>query len=87
MPGSFHRLIRNLRKIEERKVEMEETYEAGTARPIKETEKALLVHLDGVGETWVPKWAIHDDSEVWKEDQEPGELVVLSKFASKEGWL
>jgi hypothetical protein len=28
---------------------------------------------------------IHDDSEVWAEDSEPGEMVVEQWFADKEG--
>lgn len=62
-------------------------FTAGTGTVIKDSGKAILVDLDGVGKVWVPKWAIHDDSEIWEEDQEPGELVVKEKFAESEGWI
>ena len=53
-------------------------------RCIKETDKAILVDVEGE-EVWIPKSQVHDDSEVWKADQE-GELVVSSWFARKRGW-
>jgi hypothetical protein len=57
----------------------------GQARVLRATTKALLVEVDGE-QTWVPKSCIHDDSEVWRDDSEPGELVVKAWFARKEGW-
>lgn len=47
-----------------------------------ETEKALLVDIDG-DETWIPKSVIHDDSEVYKMETE-GQLVLPQWFAEKE---
>lgn len=44
---------------------------------MRSTGKALLVNIPGVGETWVPQSAIHDDSEVWNcTDGSAGTLVV-----------
>lgn len=36
--------------------------------------------------TWVPKRAVHDDSDVYDLDQEEGRLVVKDWFAEKVGW-
>lgn len=58
----------------------------GHAHVVRATDKALLVKTeDGDEPIWVPKSVIHDDSEVWGEDSEPGELVVHEWFAEKEG--
>lgn len=35
---------------------------------------------------WIPKSAIHDDSEIWKLGQEPGELVIEDWLAESKGW-
>jgi hypothetical protein len=50
--------------------------------------KALLIYIPELDDhsTWIPKSAIHDDSEVWKEDQE-GKLVIKDWFAEKKGWI
>lgn len=48
-----------------------------------ETEKALLVDIDGE-EKWIPKSQIHDDSEVYENGHE-GTLVITGWFAKKEG--
>lgn len=56
---------------------MSEGYEVGQARCVRATPKALLLKIDGVGEEWVPRSQIHDDSEVYDEDHN-GTLVVLS---------
>ena len=50
---------------------------------IKDTGKALLCLIEGE-EIWIPQWAVHPDSEVYNEDTE-GELVILERFAEKEG--
>lgn len=47
--------------------------------------KAILFDIDGV-EVWVPKSAIHDNSELWEVGQPPGQLVVKQWFAEKRGW-
>lgn len=36
---------------------------------------------------WIPKSAIHDDSEIWKLNQEPGELVIHEWCAEQKGWI
>lgn len=53
---------------------------------LRETEKALLVDISGIGETWVPKSQIHADSEVYEPNQE-GALVVMEWFADRLGAL
>ncbi len=51
----------------------------------RETEKAILVEIPDLSEEiWIPKWAVHDDSEVYEMGGE-GELVILERFARKEG--
>lgn len=57
----------------------------GETTVIRETEKAILVTVDGE-QTWVPKSVIHDDSEVWSRKNGEGQLVVKAWFAHKEGW-
>jgi hypothetical protein len=69
----------------------DETYEVD-AVCIRETHLAILVKCDEGGkkpiERWIPKSAIHDDSEVFNaEENREGLLVVKSWFAKKEGWL
>jgi hypothetical protein len=49
----------------------------------KETDKALLVEIDG-DEHWIPKSQIDDDSEVYQEGDE-GELVVSLWIAEQKG--
>lgn len=63
-----------------------EGFEVGTAGVSWETPDAVLFAIDGVGAVWVPKSAVHDNSEVWKRGQEPGALVVKPWFAKKKGW-
>lgn len=63
-----------------------EGFSAGLATPLKETTLAVLFRITDVGDEWIPKKCIHEDSEVWKEGQEEGELVVTLWFAEKKGW-
>jgi len=49
---------------------------------INETDLALLVNIPTVGEEWVPKSQIDDESEVW-ENGHSGELVISEWFAYK----
>jgi hypothetical protein len=56
----------------------------GDAQVIRETDKALLVDLDG-SEVWVPKSVVHDDSEVWSAENAVGDLVVKYWWAAKNG--
>ena len=48
----------------------------------RETEKALLVLIDGE-DKWIPKSVIHEDSEVWRAWDE-GTLAMMAWFAEKE---
>lgn len=58
----------------------------GDGQVIASSEKALKVELDTGDEVWIPRSCIHDDSEVYDdEDNAEGEVVVLSWWAQKEG--
>ena len=50
---------------------------------VKETEKAILVCIEG-DDYWIPKSQVDDDSEVYEDDTN-GTLVITEWFASKEG--
>jgi len=54
------------------------------ANAIGESEKALLVEMDGE-EEWIPKDHIHDDSECYKKGT-TGTLVVSQWLAQQRGW-
>lgn len=59
---------------------------AGTVKI--ETDKALLIELEDIGEErWVPKSVIHDDSEVYEAsgDGSSGDVVVMEWWATKNG--
>lgn len=57
----------------------------GECKAKRFTEKAILiVVVDTKEEVWVPRSQIHDDSEVFDEDNREGNLVVSSWFAAKE---
>lgn len=52
--------------------------------------KALRIEIGASGpSTWIPKFAIHDDSEVYgvKPDQREGRLVVREDIALEKGLL
>jgi hypothetical protein len=53
---------------------------------VRETEKAILVEASDLPDQqmWIPKSCVHDDSEVFKKDDE-GTLVVMEWFATKNG--
>lgn len=58
----------------------------GKATVVRATNLALCVRLDDEdSDRWVPKSQIHEDSEVYSENSDPGELVVKLWFAEKEG--
>ena len=59
------------------------TVEFDDVECVKETEKAILVDIEG-DEYWIPKSQVDDDSEVYEEDTE-GTLVISEWFANKEG--
>jgi hypothetical protein len=68
-------------------IDYDDGEEVGQATVIKDTGKAILCDIDGVGEQWVPQSCVHERSEVWKEGQAPGLLVVKTSFAEKQGWV
>jgi len=35
---------------------------------------------------WIPYWAVHEDSDVWKKDTS-GTLLIKERFAVECGWL
>jgi len=53
------------------------------AECIKETDKAILVTIDG-DEYWIPSSLVSDDSEVWKEG-DTGTLVIPQWLAEERG--
>jgi len=59
----------------------------GEAKAKRFTDKAVLVVLldNDNEEIWVPLSQIHDDSELFDEDNREGKLVVSKWFAEKEG--
>ena len=62
-----------------------EGFEVGQATALRDSGKALLVDVDGVGECWIPHSCIHDNSEVYDSDH-TGNLVVKNWWARKQGW-
>lgn len=57
------------------------------AECLKSTSKALLVNVDGE-EMWIPKSQIHDDSEVFDDDEHSqGTLVISEWIAEQKGLL
>ncbi len=59
----------------------------GQCQLLRTSTLALQVELESdPGDShWIPKSVIHDDSEVYDESTETGELVVFNWFAEKEG--
>jgi hypothetical protein len=50
----------------------------------RETDKAILVEIDGE-DRWIPKSVVHDDSEVYDENEHnEGTLALKAWFAEKE---
>lgn len=67
----------------------EEGVSLGDAKARRFTGKAVLVVLYDKDdkELWVPLSQIHDDSELFDEENTEGKLVVNRWFAEKEGLL
>jgi hypothetical protein len=64
-------------------------YDAGEkfkaeAEPMKETDKALLVNVEGE-ETWLPKQFIDDESEVYSMKSGAGMLIIPMWLAREKG--
>lgn len=55
----------------------------GQAVPINETAKALLVATEDGQRHWIPKSAVHNDSEVYSLKSGPGKLIVFRWLAEK----
>jgi hypothetical protein len=54
---------------------------------LKETEKALLVESKETGEEhWMPKSQIHDDSDVFQ-DEDEGDMIVSKWLANEKNLL
>jgi len=52
-----------------------------------DTEKAICVESENLDdEEWIPQSQIHEDSEVWKKEDE-GTLIVNDWFAKQKGWI
>jgi hypothetical protein len=62
---------------------MRQLAEIEDVEAIRETDAALLCLIAG-REVWIPKSQIHDDSEVWGEEQE-GTLVIPEWLAKEKG--
>jgi len=66
---------------------MGDTFTIEDATPLRDSGKAVLFDAPDLDEfEWIPKSAIHDDSEVWKTGQETGALVIHGWLADKRGW-
>lgn len=63
---------------------MSDTIQIQDVEPVRETDKALLVEVDGE-QKWCPKSVIDDDSEVYSMKSGGGTLVVQRWWAEKEG--
>ena len=61
----------------------------GQAKAKRFTSAAILVVLEDMDEeeeAWIPRSCIHDDSEVYDEDNKEGNLVVSAWLAKERGW-
>lgn len=66
---------------------MDEEFEIEDAEAIFDSGKALKVEAPVFDDfVWIPKSVITDNSEVWKEGQPSGSLIIKRWFAEKEGW-
>jgi hypothetical protein len=59
-------------------------HKMGEATVVRETDKAILVSFEDedTEQRWIPKSVVHDDSEIWKKDDN-GQLVVKTWWAEK----
>jgi hypothetical protein len=64
----------------------DKTVDVEVERIITETEKALLVVIDGA-EVWMPKNQIHDDSECYSLKSGPGTMTITRWIAEQKGLL
>lgn len=55
---------------------------------VKETERAVRVSSYALDEEiWLPKACVDDDSDVWEEGQEAGDLVISENMAKSKGLI
>lgn len=60
----------------------------GMAEVRGHTDKGLWLYIEDLDdEVFVPYSQIHEDSEVFEELSEPGELIVTEWFARKREWF
>ena len=60
----------------------------GNGKVIQSSDKALRVKLDTGDVVWIPKALIHDDSEVYDDDEgREGDVVVKTWWAEQEGLI
>ncbi len=58
----------------------------GEGKVVKSSELALQIKLETGDTVWIPKSVIHDDSEVFDDDENSeGEVVVKTWWAESEG--
>ena len=57
----------------------------GHGKLVGSSELALQIKLDTGETTWIPRSVIHDDSELYDDDNNEGEVVVKTWWAEKEG--
>ena len=74
--------------MRQRDQDSDDAFTLGKARVVRDTDKALLVYVEGMKkEIWIPKSVVHDDSEVYNTtDSSEGEFFVKTWFAKNEGW-
>jgi hypothetical protein len=66
---------------------MKTSVKLGYAMVRSETELAVMFDTKEHGTLWIPKRAIHDDSETWNSKNNAGELVVQGWFAEQRGLI
>jgi hypothetical protein len=66
---------------------MNTSVKLGYAMVRAETELAVMFDTKEHGTLWIPKRAIHDDSETWNMKNPDGELVVHEWFAEDRGLI
>lgn len=64
-------------------------FSMGHAEVKGSTPSGLWLQIDDLSgpDVFIPYKHIHDDSEVYREDSEPGELVITEWLAEQRGWL
>ena len=66
-----------------------DTHKIEDSRVVRATRSAILVVApDLEGEVWIPQSQVHDDSDVYDDEDNagPGDLVVSGWLADQRGW-